>query len=1132
MTQVGFHANEPLSQQFLAVLDKLEQLGVNPDSVARAINEKDPQAPGGYGWFSVLSANGIGYVASGSYANPGQSEDPYGYLKVYSGSLAGMLRRGHAAGLFPATADPTGVIQPDVLLPVIYGDQGTWLLTPALAAITACANDTTGPVAGCQATGEEVAFAYVVEQAFGKLFPDAPPSLWSQVGGQAAAARAAPRASASQSGGSRSANTLDGDGCATAPPPAPASDTTAAGQLVVDAGSVRDVSLLLRSTYMSYTTTLNTDLVGSVNMPAGAAPFTAADLNCAKSQMLDELAAREQVIALMNAVQLFENNSQTGVDAQLAKVAQDVEAGQMASIAADIHPQPQMDNSYWARLTMQWVGSISSVVDFFAGIDPIINQAYLWTALFSSAGETIMTTIEGPGGNPSRNLKKWAWLAKQLEQEPVDLELQVSDALAAQANGVARTEEILLSGPAMLAATNQAAGTSFNFGANTADVFTAAQNAYYYNVRQMAYQSLWPQAYSATRFSTDRLCQTLSNGSRSCFTPSTGKWSNSSAVSLSQASQATCNTSAGAPFGKATSGTPIGFGQGAEYRPLTSVADDGGAPLGIDYVMVETDDVTASNLKSKYPAVADGDIVGPFFQQPNDSVSNQDPDAPPGFYAPDFWFQNLQPETAVTCGSGSPAMQLSSIAGFYDKVTADDNSWPTAPYNSSTPCKYVTLSGPTERAICTFDGTKNQFSDGNSLSVTELVLGVGGTVGASGVWLLGFGGQGGSANSPAGYHGGGGGTNGVASTSYQNVGSLQAANRSSDQIWYYVGQAGGRGGSSYSGGSGGAATLIANANVNDTDTRPCIHADDNAVTQSGSAAKIPEYDNGTCADGQTVIAIAGAGGGGGTGGNVGYGGLGGYGASAIASGNAVVGPGHNGASDPGGYEGVGAGHSTPGVGGRSSSYNGNQAGGDGIGGRGGLSRDVAETFWLNQALPGGTYHGYGGDGNPNSRAGGGGFGGGGGYYDDTYGGGGGGGGGSYAAAGQKPNQSAPSLSTSSSNGSMVIVIDEVDGPAVNQVAVGCLGAPSYSATTGERMPVEYGVNGPGRVTFILRRGDTRIVLADGVRRAGTYTKHIRLGLRRRGKLRRLPAGRYELTLRFTDTEGNRARDTVPVRVRG
>ncbi len=87
-------------------------------------------------------------------------------------------------------------------------------------------------------------------------------------------------------------------------------------------------------------------------------------------------------------------------------------------------------------------------------------------------------------------------------------------------------------------------------------------------------------------------------------------------------------------------------------------------------------------------SLADNAVVAPLFKQPQ---KRGDPGA--GFYAPDFWQQNLDLSTRVTCLSGGrppagsglrsrpPTLSPRSLgpgAGIYTNIAATD-IWPTPP---------------------------------------------------------------------------------------------------------------------------------------------------------------------------------------------------------------------------------------------------------------------------------------------------------------------------------------------------------------------------------------------------------------------------------------------------------------------
>ncbi len=1138
--QTGGYEFEPDFTGFQAVLAKLEQLGVNPDTFVRALNSTDTNTPSGHGTYSMIAANGIGFASSNVIAD-GVS-DANQYLQVYDGVLTGVLRRGAAGLLAPAQADPAGLQGPSTMTPILYGAQGDWLLTPALADTTACATDTTGPETGCQATGQEVAFAYVAEQAFANLFPDTPPVLWT--GGTATATGTAVPGVALAG----SADSLDGDGCVTNEAPAPTSD--AAGQgTVVDASSVRSASLVLRNTYAS-SLTLDPGAPGFVKLPGGA-PFTQSDLDCAINQMHDELDARNTVSDLVYRV----TDSAAGlggvIDVDLGQVAEDVQTGAMASISQQISAQQSSAASWWAQMAMQWTPGIARILTFAEDANPFLKDAYEWLQLFGDTGQIAMGTINGPDGNPAALVEQYVLLEAQLQQQEIDVESQVVNAMQAQTNGVLLSREILLSGPTMMAAADHAAGTTYNYGANDANVQIAANNAYLYNVRQLAYQALWPQVYDGVRVSYANTCENTTDGGLSCWNADADTWQSaysntatdpSVSTSLTLASQVWCNGFVpGHPFQAARTGSPAGLGEGTEYQPQASVASASAPTQYLDYAMVEASSISASSFsKGLYPTVADMNVVQPFFAQPDDSSQDVDASAAPGFYAPDFWFQNLNPSVRLSCDgyakSSDPTMDIGSVGAWYDGVDIKQDLWPTPPFNPDEPCTWEPI-GTTNRvrAVCVFPGGSRKYTNGTRLNVNAFVPALGGDLGSSGIWIAAYGGSGAGGGTSGGVAvGGSGGAGGYAQTYFDSANSL-ASELGGSVLYYFNARAGNVGGSVHAAGGGGAATIIGSQDLSAAATAPCVLADSNAVNGGGGTVSVPNLSTtgSSCAK-QNVIVVAAGAGGGGEADALSDGGGGGGGGTAIAAGRTVSSVGGTGGGK-GGHEGVAGNANGAAQGARGSTDGGGGVGDSGIGGTGGDANDASRVGWSNATPYVGSY-GSGGHGSTQNGdggyggGGGGGFGGGGGagLGGSSTGGGGGGGGGSYALKGDKPPSGGAIVSTRPAGaGPFIIVVDDVDGPSPAGGGVSAtLGSSRHQARGGSRLRVRFGTTGPATARLVVTGRGVRIAVTRRVKGPGWHRRAIRLVAGGR-PLRR---GNYRLRLIVTDARGRRATDSARLRV--
>jgi hypothetical protein len=648
--QIGGYNNEPDASSFSDVLEELETLGLDPDTFAQAVNSQ--------GTYSMLSANGIGNAASSVLAE-GVDDPGDATLLVYSGTLTGNLARGSRGQLYPLTGDPTGQTTASTLLPILYGTQGQWAMTPTLSDVADCPSNTPEPPeSGCVASCPAVAFAYLVEQAFPDLFDDEAPALW---------------------GTGDTGDAVSGCGGESGSPD-------------VEPANVLTAETALRDSYGDYSLSFSQAAVLAVQMPSGA-PFSSTDFTNAQQQIISELSQRAQVISTMSTAANVETNSQTDVTIDLAQVTADVETLELSSIASDLKAESESDTSWDVQLVFHWFNGINKVLNFWRALAPLLNEAYLWTGLLGDGSLAVFDTLEGPGGspNPGALILDYAMLVAQLQQQNLDVEDQVANTLTAQANGMEQSEEILLSSPDMMSSFDQAALTTWNFGSNTADVYTDAQNAYLYRVTQLAYEDMWPQAYTAVRFGNENDCEEYSypknNGSYVCWIPSENKYevwnpyvgdNYGTPPPLTGASSAICAGGSGFggyfyPFSGANLGS--GFGQGTEYQPPDAVATSGNDPGYLDFVMV-----ASNSLGLHDPAtVASYSLVEPFFEQPTDSVSNPSSSSPPGFYAPDFWQQVLPVSDDLQCpdlNSSGDWFIESSVGGYYANQQSWD-VWPT-----------------------------------------------------------------------------------------------------------------------------------------------------------------------------------------------------------------------------------------------------------------------------------------------------------------------------------------------------------------------------------------------------------------------------------------------------------------------
>ena len=425
--QIGGFASEPESASFQAVLEDLELFfGANGDTLARAVNQKD-----GKGTYSMISVpplfdfGGTTYQSSSAMAEgvPDFSGVPASGLAVNNGRLTGTLQRGNNARVYPSDGDPTGTDLGDGLLPIVYAKPVDWLLTPEPEA--------TG--ASCQ----EVAFAFITTQIDG-LFAGGAPTLWKDASADACQGR-----DFTGTSGPFRADNLDSNHCS-------ASDPDATGAI---GANVRGASMTLRGAYQSISTTFSQEQIKNTTRPADA-PFTDKDLNCAKLQMVDELAARDQVTKYMDILQKPQQNLQGKTVVDLGQIAENIKTGTLAKVTKYLKEQNAAPSSFWSNFAFGATNAIGTIGSFFAPETGAIKSAFQFMSVASKGGQSIFNAVDGPSGNPVKLTNEYILLAAELDREAQGIKEQVQNVLSAQQNGVLQTEGIILSDPHMLAEVN------------------------------------------------------------------------------------------------------------------------------------------------------------------------------------------------------------------------------------------------------------------------------------------------------------------------------------------------------------------------------------------------------------------------------------------------------------------------------------------------------------------------------------------------------------------------------------------------------------------------------------------------------------------------------------------------------
>ncbi len=663
--QIGDYGSEPQSGAFLDVQQKLNALGANADTFARAVNANEP-----YSMVSTLSSSGRNaYQSSGVMAVTNSSPSS---LPLSNARITGVLERGPDARFYPVKADPSGYDLAAPFAQTVQQTQHDWQLTPAPSA--------------SGATCQELAFAYIVWS----LYPDAVPgnggldALW-----QGSDAQNCEGVDHTGTTGPASPDNLDGDQCASADP-----DATGAEPV-----NVRETSLTLRASYQDLSFKPNDDGLEQVSMPSDPkAPFTQADLTCAKNQMGDEFAAQEASNTWLNAIQAPFTNGQLSIENNLQSASNSAQNAALSGVSQKLDEPPADGTaSFWAQWGLNEFSSLADVGVFVAGdSNPVASSAFTILSLSGYQAENIFWAAEGPGGgNPAAAADQYLLLQSQLSTDEVSLDSQIANAVTAQANGIEQTAPLLNSDPGKLATvyTNTGPNGPWQFDDS---VYTNAQAAYQYRVTQLAYQQLWPQLYTGVRYSWNNGCWYGSGTAPGCF--NNGIWDGQygGMQPIQQADQIhSCKSDAvnAHPVFSPYTGTPVGLGAGAEYQPQIGVAASGQDPQVEDYMMLESDNLSQNYVNNHKPGVATQANVEPFFTQPTGPTDT----TAAGFYPPDFWQQNLPFADRIGCSGGNnKKFDLSDItaagnatqgtASIYQGVSNPTDIWPTlAPPATSFP---------------------------------------------------------------------------------------------------------------------------------------------------------------------------------------------------------------------------------------------------------------------------------------------------------------------------------------------------------------------------------------------------------------------------------------------------------------
>jgi len=890
------------------VLPAIERAGGNPDIFLRAVNENKT-----YSFIGSPGAGGVGYESSAVFYD-GLSADDQQKLPGMAGALSGALGRGFDTRLYPTAGDPNGLQQPQ-LSPILYQPLSAWPMTPALGADSA--------------TGEEVALAYIAQNALGVDCNDLSESTCTE--------------------------------------PTVSIDSTQ---------GVRQVALDLRANYPSSWTGNSTevneldcddaDFSGTANTKT-----TSSDCDSAQVQLVGELADRSAVTNWFTALE------QPFVDTQGETVTNLQQIGnivQTCVLEQKVDAMLKAASAGWrSNLFTGTLSTLARVTEFFSDFSPEIGMVGSILGLMSDGGEFVDTASEGP----STEVESYFLLELELQQDAIEIDTQVENAVQLQITGLTLSQQAVLSDWGKMSQAATKSNMAYDEGGweITTQGTTAMENALNYSIRQQAYRA-WMQEEIDAAAQVDIYSQDLDDNATDA--------SNWYCVKCSDTPQSK------AIFHNATStgdSEIAGFGDAQQYWPQTSILTSGEtASAHYSYVMYKQAWHTPGTPTSGDDAeLVPSAVIDYLFGQADSSQCPTNA----GLIPPLYWSRTFDMTEVVSCpcpactanvnycdDEGWPT-QMQWFTGFYYESDRDPVSFCTTVTSGGSPvgerCTFTSVDGtdlkPIDLAALVDDINRQRLGNGLDLQVTD----------DSAVMIEAYGGAGMRGEDEGGTYscgakGGSGGASGYAQT-VSTVGTL-----GSSMLYLYPGEQGSE--RSW----GGSATVV-------------------STTELARLSHVQELSNTDPSDvtGFGILAIAGGGGGGGKGhctsGGTFHGGDGGDGGQAIADNKTydAVGEGTEGGS---GDPGHGGGSTSKGVGG-----SGYPAGSNGLGGPGGILASSQEVgggvlwhgwYWADNPRYSGNgwSWGAGGSNGNHGGAGGGGFGGGGaakGESDNHIGGGGGGG---------------------------------------------------------------------------------------------------------------------------------------------
>ncbi len=606
---------------FLRVMKALEQAGVHPDIFARSLRDRRP--------YSMIAAGGVGYASSAVMADGFWNADQ---LPVSRGAVSGVLERGPDGSVIPAAGDRGGHQAPE-LLPILLENRVSWPFTPNM---------------GDPATGPEIALAWLAEK---RLETD---------GGLRLFRRSPEEGPCGADMAGRPLQTADGTGLV----------------YVCDA-NVRRAALDWRRQYAS-----------TADLPAYPAlqpeyhdglPFTGCgdvadclhtDLAAAVRQLNHELALRSQIRTFFDILRRPVGQGPSRTGGRYRDAAHAIVNGALAAPEGAVK---LMSNSSFFSIGI--FGEAPDVLSRMADAVPERVGFGKVARMLAVAGDAGRAGSFHPMGiRPvGKALADFHVLSSQRRRKAVDIDTQISDALAQQREGLDLAEAAVLSDWGRMTAVGQqlAPGGPWDIRGSETAVLDAMVAAYAVGVRRQTWYAYFGRFY---QMGVAAACwRGPGPGAQGV-----GDWWCRMGFRKDHASG---GTGAIHPFRSSGSATGLGpdpgsggIGDGQGYLPLNYIFSSGKDRALAAAMFEKSWDGTPANTGihdaqglagSGFRHLVSTELMNTVMQAPDIS----DPDDPSGgFYPPEFWFNAVAPQR-LACNSAEHENRVRiKKKGIYDSV--------------------------------------------------------------------------------------------------------------------------------------------------------------------------------------------------------------------------------------------------------------------------------------------------------------------------------------------------------------------------------------------------------------------------------------------------------------------------------